>query len=79
MRLAQGRFADLVVLILVWIGLILVFGELSSGFLSFATLGSVTNRIPALLLAATGMTLLMVTGGIDLSVGSVMRRTRRGP
>jgi ribose transport system permease protein len=72
MRLARGRFGDLIVLILVWIGLTLIFGELSSGFLSSATLGSVANRIPALLLAATGMTLLMVTGGIDLSVGSVM-------
>jgi ribose transport system permease protein len=66
------RFSDLLVLVLVWIGLVLAFGELSSGFLSSATLGSVANRTPALLLAATGMTLLMATGGIDLSVGSVM-------
>ena len=59
-------------LLAVWGGLIVLFGELGSGFLSAATLGSVANRIPALLLAATGMTLLMVTGGIDLSVGSVL-------
>jgi ribose transport system permease protein len=64
--------SDLVVLLLVWGGLVLLFGELSSGFLSAATLGSVANRIPALLLTATGMTLLMVSGGIDLSVGSVL-------
>ncbi len=30
------------------------------------------NRIPALALVATGMTLVMITGGIDLSVGSVL-------
>jgi len=62
----------LIVLLVVWGGLILLFGRLSSGFLSTASLGAVANRIPALLLTATGMTLLMVTGGIDLSVGSVL-------
>jgi ribose transport system permease protein len=70
--LKRGTVADLMVLLAVWAGLVLLFGEFSSGFLSSATLGSVANRIPALLLVATGMTLLMVTGGIDLSVGSVL-------
>ncbi len=50
----------------------MLFGELTTGFFSLSTLGGVANRIPALLVAATGMTLLMITGGIDLSVGSVM-------
>lgn len=72
MRGRLGRFSDLLVLLVVWGGLILLFGRLSSGFLSTASLGAVANRIPALLLTATGMTLLMVTGGIDLSVGSVL-------
>jgi ribose transport system permease protein len=72
MRRRLGRFSDLIVLLVVWGGLILLFGRLSSGFLSTASLGAVANRIPALLLTATGMTLLMVTGGIDLSVGSVL-------
>ncbi len=71
MRIRSGQASDLVVLLVVWGGLVLLFGELSAGFLSPATLGSVANRIPALLLTATGMTLLMVSGGIDLSVGSV--------
>lgn len=66
------RAPDLLVLLLVWAGLIALFAQLGSGFLSPATLGSIANRIPALLLAATGMTLLMITGGIDLSVGSVL-------
>ena len=72
MRSRLGRFSDLLVLVVVWGGLILLFGRLSSGFLTTASLGAVANRIPALLLTATGMTLLMVTGGIDLSVGSVL-------
>lgn len=70
--LKRGSAADLLVLLAVWAGLLMLFGQLSAGFLSPATLGSVANRIPALLLVATGMTLLMVTGGIDLSVGSLV-------
>ena len=72
MRNPLGRSSDLIVLFAVWGGLILLFAAASSGFVSTATLGSVANRIPALLVTATGMTLLMVTGGIDLSVGSVL-------
>ncbi len=72
MRIRVGRASDLLVLLVVWGGLLLLFGQLSTGFLSAASFGSVANRIPALLLTATGMTLLMVTGGIDLSVGSLL-------
>ena len=72
MRIRAGRTSDLAVLVAVWVGLLLLFGTQSPGFLGAATLGSVANRIPALLVTATGMTLLMVSGGIDLSVGSVL-------
>jgi ribose transport system permease protein len=67
-----NRFADLLALLAVWVALLLLFAALSHGFLGLATLGAVANRIPALLLAATGMTLLMIAGGIDLSVGSML-------
>jgi ribose transport system permease protein len=66
------RWTDFLVLLAVWAGMILLFGILRESFFSAATLGSVANRIPALALVATGMTLVMVTGGIDLSVGSVL-------
>ncbi|MEN3942179.1 ABC transporter permease [Prosthecobacter sp. SYSU 5D2] len=66
------RWTDFLVLLAVWAGMILLFGLLRDSFFSAATLGSVANRIPALALVATGMTLVMVTGGIDLSVGSVL-------
>lgn len=72
MRLRLAQSADLLVLIAVWVGLCVLFAFMSPGFATVATLGSVANRIPALMLTATGMTLLMVTGGIDLSVGSVL-------
>jgi ribose transport system permease protein len=70
--LRLGRFADLLALLAVWAGLVLLFAGVSHGFLGAATLGAVANRIPALLLTATGMTLLMISGGIDLSVGSIL-------
>jgi ribose transport system permease protein len=66
------RWADYLLLIAVLMGLVVLFGLLRDSFFSMATLGSVANRIPALALVATGMTLVMVTGGIDLSVGSVL-------
>lgn len=64
--------ADLLVLLAVCLLLALFFGLSAPGFLAWATLASVANRIPALVLTATGMTLLMVSGGIDLSVGSLL-------
>jgi len=64
--------SDLLVLLLVLGALVALFGLGTDGFLGKATLGSIANRIPALMLVSTGMTLLMVTGGIDLSVGSVL-------
>jgi ribose transport system permease protein len=74
MRFAGGilRFREQLVLALILGGLILFFGAISDRFLSAGTFGSIANRIPTLTLAATGMTLVLIAGGIDLSVGSVM-------
>jgi len=66
------RFADYLILFAVLAAMIVLFGLLRDTFWSFATLGNVANRIPALALVATGMTLVMITGGIDLSVGSLL-------
>lgn len=66
------RFADYFILLAVLAAMILLFAMLRDSFFSAATLGSVANRIPALALVATGMTLVMITGGIDLSVGSLL-------
>ena len=52
--------------------LILVFGSLSSSFLSTRTLVSIANQIPDLTVIAVGLTLVLISGGIDLSVGSVL-------
>jgi ribose transport system permease protein len=52
--------------------LIIAFGLKTDHFLSLTTLRTISNQIPDSVLLAVGMTLVMIVGGIDLSVGSVM-------
>jgi ribose transport system permease protein len=66
------RFGEYAALLIVWLGLLLLFGLLSDNFLSARTLAALANRIPALTVVAAGMTLVLIIGGIDLSVGSVL-------
>jgi ribose transport system permease protein len=69
MRLrSHAEFLFLALLLAALVGL---FSVLNEHFWTLATLQSVTNRIPALALAALGLTFVLVAGGIDLSVGSV--------
>ena len=56
----------------IWVGLLLLFGALTQNFLTARALGTVANRIPTLAVVAAGMTLVLIIGGIDLSVGSVL-------
>jgi ribose transport system permease protein len=65
------RFAEYAVLLAVWAGLVLLFGLMSRHFLSASTFLTLANRIPALAVVSAGMTLVLIIGGIDLSVGSV--------
>jgi ribose transport system permease protein len=48
------------------------FGMATRHFLTATTLRTIANQVPAAILVATGMTLVLVAGGIDLSVGSVL-------
>jgi len=66
------KWAEVIVLLAVWAGLIALFSLLRHSFFTNATFGSVANRIPALAVVSAGMTLVMITGGIDLSVGSLL-------
>ena len=56
----------------IWAALMLLFGALSEHFLTASTLGTLANRIPALTVVAVGMTFVLIIGGIDLSVGSLL-------
>jgi ribose transport system permease protein len=48
------------------------FGLSTDHFLTPTTIRTIANQLPDVLLVATGMTLVIITGGIDLSVGSVL-------
>jgi ribose transport system permease protein len=63
--------ADALGLLAVLAGLVLLFGLTGKNFLTARTLFGVLNQLPDLLVVAAGMTLVLVVGGIDLSVGSV--------
>jgi ribokinase len=66
------RSRDDITLAVILVGLILLFGMKSDRFLTDAKLKAITSRIPSLPPAATGMTRVLIIGGMDLSVGSVM-------
>src|SRR5580698_6222022 len=66
------KIAEYGALLVIWIGLVLLFGMLSQNFLTARTFAALANRIPALAVVSAGMTLVLIIGGIDLSVGSVL-------
>lgn len=63
---------DALGMVVVLAALIVLFGLLSRHFWTWRTLQSVVNQIPDLTVIAVGMTLVLIAGGIDLSVGSVL-------
>jgi ribose transport system permease protein len=52
--------------------MLVLFGSLSEHFLTLKTFSTIANQIPDLLVMAVGMTFVLIIGGIDLSVGSVL-------
>lgn len=63
---------DYAPLLLIWIALLGLFSFSSDRFFTAATFSSLANQIPTLTVIAAGMTLVIITAGIDLSVGSVL-------
>ncbi len=54
------------------LGLVTIFACASPTFASAATATAIANQIPDLVVVAVGMTLVLIVGGIDLSVGSLL-------
>lgn len=52
--------------------LIVFFSLAADNFFTLVTLRTILNQLPALTVVTVGMTLVLVVGGIDLSVGSVL-------
>jgi len=68
----RGRASEVLALLAVLVALVLAFSLASERFLTWLTLRTVANQVPELVVAAIGLTFVVVTGGIDLSVGSVL-------
>jgi ribose transport system permease protein len=66
------RIGEYVGLVSVLVLLVMFFSALSGHFFSRITFTTLANQIPALTVISVGMTLVLITAGIDLSVGSVM-------
>ena len=69
---AVTRYAALTAVLL---ALVVGFGLASNNFFRASTAVSIANQIPDLTFLAVGMTLVLIIGGIDLSVGSVLALT----
>ncbi|OAI47577.1 ABC transporter permease [Planctomycetaceae bacterium SCGC AG-212-F19] len=68
----RSVLADYLGMALVLGGLIAIFGTTTQHFFTFGTFRTIANQIPVALIIAVGMTYVLVIGGIDLSVGSVL-------
>lgn len=68
----RRTFWELAPLVVILAALVLAFGLGSKHFWSLRTFTTLANRVPTLAVLATGMTLVLIGGGIDLSVGSVL-------
>ncbi|MBV29729.1 MAG: ABC transporter permease [Actinobacteria bacterium] len=66
----KDKFEEVFILLALLL-LIAVFGLAADNFLSSTTLFSILSQLPALTVITIGMTLVLIGGGIDLSVGSV--------
>jgi ribose transport system permease protein len=68
----NGAWRDYLGLGLALVALVFVFGMLTEHFFDRATFATIANQVPAAVLVAVGMTFVLIVGGIDLSVGSVL-------
>lgn len=68
----RSSVADYVGMVIALIIMIVVFSTKAHNFLTVNTFRTIANQIPDALFLATGMTLVLIIGGIDLSVGSVL-------
>jgi len=72
MRNLRAILFDYLGLFLALVGLIVFFGLNTQHFFTTTTFLTIANQIPDATVLAVGMTLVLILGGIDLSVGSVL-------
>lgn len=67
-RLAISKYQSLIILL----GLMILFGLLSPRFFTVANIWTILRQTAVNLCIAVGMTFVIIAGGIDLSVGSIL-------
>ena len=68
-----GRWAaDYLGMAVALAALVAYFGLSTEHFFSATNFRTIANQIPAAIIVAVGMTFVLIAGGIDLSVGSVL-------
>ena len=67
--LARADYVGMLIALLVLMG---IFAARSENFLTLSNFKTLANQIPSLIVISVGMTFVIITAGIDLSVGSVM-------
>jgi ribose transport system permease protein len=68
----RGALTGYIGLGIALIGLIAIFSFSANHFFSLHTFRTIANQIPDAVIVAVGMTFVIIIGGIDLSVGSVL-------
>ena len=71
-RRLSGQAAEILGLLAVLVGLVLAFSLVTDRFLTLTTLRTIANQVPEHVIAAVGMTFVLLIAGIDLSVGSML-------
>lgn len=71
-RWRSSSVVEILGLLGVLIVLILAFSLVTERFLTLTTLRTIANQVPELVIAAVGLTFVLVIASIDLSVGSVL-------
>ncbi|QRX84005.1 ABC transporter permease [Glaciimonas sp. PAMC28666] len=72
LKTAMSGMMNYVGLIGALLAMCALFSVLSENFLTMETFNTLSNDIPTLVVMAVGMTFVLIIGGIDLSVGSVL-------
>ena len=72
MKPGSEQFRSILILILVNVGIILVLSFLSPTFLTYENLLSVLKRMSELGMLAIAETIVFISGGFDLSIGTIM-------
>src|SRR3977135_2881204 len=72
LKTALSGLINYVGLIVALLAMCALFSVLSENFLTLETFKTLSNDIPTLVVMAVGMTFVLIIGGIDLWVGSVL-------